>query len=140
MGAELYVATIHNAATKEHEMSSKDWFTSIVSKGGYFRDPYNEMNVLATLGMDWRKDVVPLCTKKKVELKGENLKLFRKRMATAKQQIPSTKELGAPGVLMTDYGITRMKEWRRYFLERRAELLEFLDRAIKLKSPIYCSF
>jgi len=104
---------------------------------GYFRDSYNATNVLSRLDLSWWRDVTPLCTAGG-QLQGENLRRFRQMVASAPLRLPSKQELEADHARVDDDG-NSLAEWHRYFTEKRAELLEFLDQAIALDTAVTCS-
>ncbi len=105
---------------------------------GYFRDSYNATCVLATLGLSWWADVKPLLTKDR-NLEGENLLKFRAMVASATQRLPTKAELKALLAHVADDGTNGLAEWHRYYVEKRAGLLAFLDLAIQRNTGIHCS-
>ena len=122
-----------------------------LAREGQFRDSYNPTNVLRTLGMDWRDDVLPLLDEHG-DLRGKRLVEFLQRVETTEQQFDSDEEMsswGLPG-LSWEYAL-RLRQgrqpevtnapdvWRVYFVEKRLELINFLRRAVEMGEGICCS-
>jgi hypothetical protein len=105
---------------------------------GYFRDSYNATNVLNLLGLSWWADVQPLCTKNQ-KLRHDKLRKFRDMVAGAKLALPSKEEIEKHSGHVDAQGEDSLAEWHKYFVEKRNALLAFLDKAIELNSPVYCS-
>lgn len=161
MGADLYIRSISDAAKQKHEgewakvIAARDalergspeaeaaqdkvdevW-AKMYPEDGYFRDSYNSTSVLWTLGLSWWKDVGEMLDKNGF-LSGANLKKFRQLVAEAAQVMPSTvQELKAKHCDAD--GADSVKEWHEYWIEKRKKLLAFLDKAIEMNEPIYCS-
>ena len=161
MGADLYIKAIHDPLVKKYDplfdkavrrrdalprdsteqqaaQREVEKYYELLYSQGYFRDSYNATNVLWTLGLSWWRDVTPLLSKDR-ELTGENLKQFRDRVALVHQSLPTKKQLEERGARVGDTGENGLEAWHQYFLEKRAELLVFLDTAIKLGVGIRCS-
>ncbi len=91
-------------------------------ESGYFRDPYNDWDLLWQFGLSWCDDVIPMLdadfTLSVVET--ENLlALLREREETFESRLAQMQR--------TD---------REYFRNRYAALTDFLREAIKLNAPI----
>ena len=127
MGADLYIKKLH--ALKAVKITESET---------YFRDSYNMSNVLWTLNLSWWKDVLPLLDEQQ-ELKGETLQHFRDQVASAKQHLPTSDELGSHGIRCSEAGEGGIQTWHDHYTEKRRELIKFLDRAIENNSPIFCS-
>jgi hypothetical protein len=160
MGADLYIEKIRKPILKKYEplfeeavrrrdslpRGSKEadaaqgevtkYFDLMFSEG-YFRDSYNVTCLLNWLGLSWWQDVIPLCTKKR-RLRADKLRKFREMVANAKLE-PVTRELVEQRGGTVDDGENSLAEWHRYFVEKHAELVVFLDRAIQLKTDVTCS-
>lgn len=161
MGADLYIKTVHDPLlekyqplfdkavrhrgtlpkdSKEHEAAQRevDKYYELMYSEGYFRDSYNATNMLWTLGLSWWRDVVPLLNEHR-ELTGENLRRFRDRVAVAQQCLPTREKLEERGLRVNGHGENSVEACHQYFVEKRAELLMFLDTAIELETSIHCS-
>jgi hypothetical protein len=110
-------------------------YDAMYPDSAYFRDSYNATSVLWTLGLSWWQDVKP---NSRGNLSGKNLKSFRNRVAKAKQNLPTLEELKTKNVTIDD-GENSVESWHKYYTEKRAKLLTFLDRAIKERKAIRCS-
>ena len=97
-----------------------------IESGSVFFDPYNVHGLLPTLGLSWWEDVLPLldCQKNPGYLRLGNVKKFLGMVQDADQQLPSLDETNG--------------EMADHFREKRRELIGFLERAIKLREPVYC--
>jgi len=92
---------------------------------GYFRDPYNDGDVLWKFGLSWWGDVIPRL--------GEDGALSVAEIQRLLEKLWECRETFWKNLELLD------KDDRRYF-ERRAQALEkFLKLAIKLNEPIDCS-
>src|SRR4029077_2695345 len=92
---------------------------------GYFRDSYNDSNLLRQFGLSWWHDVIPMLDEKSElspQLADRLFELLKAREA------------------QFDEALAEMDDNRRACFRRRyAELKEFLGEAIALKQPILCS-
>jgi hypothetical protein len=104
---------------------------------GYFRDSYNVTCLLNWLGLSWWHDVIPLCTDRRI-LQAEKLRQFRNMVARAKLEPVTRKKIVARGGTV-DQGENSLDEWHRYFMEKHAELVVFLDQALDLNTHVTCS-
>ncbi len=95
---------------------------------GYFRDSYNDYNVLWQMGLSWWRDITPMLNKKQ-ELTVKRIKEFKAMVET--REIPAEPKAydGKPITYAT----------RDDFVEWRQKLLDYLDQAIKENIPIECS-
>ena len=107
-------------------------YYDLLYSDGYFHDSFN---FLCTLDLSWSRDVVPLLNKKR-ELGGKNLERFRDWIVTTVQHLPTEEELLMKGIKLKETGENSLEEWHRYFIEKRARLLAFLDQAIASSYPI----
>jgi hypothetical protein len=95
---------------------------------GYFRDSYNDYNVLWQMDLSWWRDITPMLNNHH-ELTVKGIKEF-KAMVEARE-IPAEPKAhdGKPITCAT----------RDDYVKRRQELLDYLNQAIKEKIPIKCS-
>jgi hypothetical protein len=92
---------------------------------GYFRDPYNDLDVLWKFGLSWWNDVIPMlddegrlsvrAAQRLLELLDKREDIFEERMS------------GLP------------EEDEQYFRSRYTDLRQFLNQAVALKEAIDCS-
>ena len=148
MGADLYINTLYQPnyrkwerefkkavkvrdglkpETKEHQQAQAEVEEAFerMHERGYFRDPYNNNDLLWKFGLSWWDDVIPMLdaggdlspeqAKKLVGMLDENQAKLQESISTM-----SEKE-------------------RRYFVDRYADLLRFLNEAIELDAPIHAS-
>jgi DNA-directed RNA polymerase specialized sigma24 family protein len=148
MGADLYINTLyepHNGKwqrrfdqaverckklspdTEEHKQAQAEVEQAYqkTHERGYFRDPYNNNDLLWKFGLSWWEDVIPMLdaggdlspaqAKELLGMLQENQEQFRANLA----KMPP--------------------EERRYFLDRYADLQKFLNEAIELDAPIHAS-
>lgn len=161
MGADLYIKSITDKAKAEYQpyfdkavkvrdSLPKDteasetaqelvtyFYDRMYPDEGYFRDSYNATSLLATLGLSWWQDVGKMLNSKG-NLKGHKLAQFRDMVAEASQNLPDKDTLAKNGAKL-DEGDNSVDAWHKYFQEKRQRLLNFLDHAIDLKEPVYCS-
>jgi hypothetical protein len=92
---------------------------------GYFRDPYNDWDVLWKFGLSWWTDVIPLLDadhRLSARQTKRLLKLLREREPRFEGSLADLPEHD-----------------RRYFRQAYEELQGFLNTAIDLNEPIDCS-
>jgi hypothetical protein len=159
MGADLYIEAVVGPARKKweplflkavaerdkhprgsaaHERLQKDveeYHGKMRPEDGYFRDSYNATNVLWTVGLSWWQDVVPM-------LKGGNLRPLKTRellrMIKSRRQRVTASLIKKQGGAI-DKGENTLAGWRKYYTEKLAKLVAFLERAIQMEEDIYCS-
>lgn len=88
-----------------------------------FFDPYNANGLLPTLGMSWWDDVAPMLHENPGFLCPENVVKFLAMVKNAEQRLPS----GEGNEGNADH-----------FRRDRRELIEFLEKAVKLREAIWC--
>ena len=160
MGADLYIEKINKPIQEKYEplfeaavrrrdslpRGSKEAqaaqaevtkYYDLMFSAGYFRDSYNVTCLLNWLGLSWWQDVIPLCTQAR-KLRQDKLRKFRDMVANAKLE-PVTKELIEQRGGTVDDGENSLAEWQKYFVEKHAALIAFLDQAIALNTYIRCS-
>jgi len=148
MGADLYINSLHQGSrgTWEPQFEAASKLRDSLPKGsaaraeaetkleycqdqmlsqGYFRDPYNNWDLLWQFGLSWWNDIIPL-------LEDE-----------ARLTVPQVRRLLE---MLTEREVTfdeRLSALRledeTYFRNRYLELRTFLNRAIALDEPIDCS-
>ncbi|MCC7147165.1 MAG: hypothetical protein IT443_12025 [Phycisphaeraceae bacterium] len=123
-------------------------FNSLFSeKSGYFRDSYNEWNMLNRLGISWWQDVA-----KMLVVGSDGCEVLGVEAATAilrrieatpmrpltpeevKKIVDDNRNANLAGAESESPG-----EVQDFYVAKREELIRFLKRAIKLKEPIRCS-
>ena len=147
MGADLtiktkdypeYMRLLHEYMRLLHELNESKWEQSNAFEKehgfngeNYFRDSYNNSNLLWVLGLSWWEDIKRFLTREGDILpdKAANLlELVRSRSIT----IPADDDA---------YGLGREanKLGREYFEQKKQRFEAFLQRAIDLKLPIHAS-
>ena len=92
---------------------------------GYFRDPYNDWDVLWKFGLSWWTDVIPLLDDEQ-RLSVENTK---KLLALLAEREPTF-----------ETNVSKLSaEDQQSFRKRYPRLQRFLEEAIELDEPIECS-
>ena len=162
MGADLYIESLYeenqrkwqlvfDAACKErdsHRQGTKIWerhqrkvekaHSNLMSEG-YFRDPYNAESLFQSLGLSWWRDVGALLENQEgPTLSGPDLLKFKTMVESATPAWEDDQAWAAHkdrNKLKEEGTIT----WKRYFIQKRQELLDFIQQAIDLGEPIYFS-
>ena len=103
---------------------------------GYFRDSYNGTAIMSMIGMSWWQDVIPMLdddnnlTPKKAKALLEKIKQSKIKKIT--------KELLKNKHCKVD-DLEDVLSWRRFFVKKKKNLEKFIEQAIELNEPIYCS-
>jgi hypothetical protein len=137
MGADLYI--VDSAMADSRGVLTYGDAPSIYAGSeneGYFRDSYNGTSVMWTLELSWWADITPMLDDEGY-LKGEQLAKFRSMVSEPVQILPSRSELES-NFCMID-GENTLESWNEYFIQKRQNLVEFVDRAIAADSRILCS-
>ncbi len=95
---------------------------------GYFRDSYNDYNVLWQMGLSWWQDIVPMLNK--------NHKLTLKKIREFKAMVESR---DIPTELKDYKGNAITVATRDEFVKWRQELISYLGQALEEKRQIKCS-
>lgn len=103
---------------------------------GYFRESYGGGGLLSRLGLSWWQDFGPLVDKG--IMPPENAAKFLKILKERKPTIKSTAEWAVEKKITIDEKNT-LAAWDRYHTRAKKELIDFLQKAIDLKEPIYAS-
>lgn len=134
MGADLYIKDVDE------------------SQGGYFRDNYNDGNVLNVLGASWWRDISRLCNQRTQKMSVINVKKWLNWLEAHKvpepewfetEWIKNTHKYMTPGEF-DEHRVEMLKEEgvkkiHTYFTHRREQLLTFIRLAIEQNKPITCS-
>jgi hypothetical protein len=161
MGADLYIERVHTPLIEQYEslfeaaVRKRDAlppkskaakaaqkevtkYYDLMFAEWYFRDSYNVTNVLNRLGLSWWSDVIPLCGDTR-KLHGQKLRQFREMVAKATLQLPTREQIIEQAGTVEEQGENSLAEWHKYFVEKQAALIAFLDKAIALDSAVRCS-
>lgn len=163
MGADLYIRSVSDKLKKEWEpkfdkacadreiISQKYGKDSVQAQKaqkkveeaynamyaqGYFRDSYNDSNVLWLFGLSWWQDITPMCNKKgflPVRASEKFLRMLVLREATFEERLKE--KMTNKDWLKNN----KPSEIEKYFRDSAQELRDFLSLAISLKEPIYAS-
>jgi hypothetical protein len=148
MGADLYINSLYDsqrarwerrfeAAVKHRDSLPADspdhneaqaqvdhCFEQMRSRG-YFRDPYNDWDLLWHFGLSWWSDVIPMLDEDcrlTVGAATRLLAMLTEREGVFGQRLSALSESDA-----------------QYFRDRYVELRQFLNQAVALGEPIECS-
>jgi hypothetical protein len=113
-------SAISKPEEKKYQKEVDKYYDKMHSKG-YFRDSYNESNVLNKLGLDYWQDVSAFLNKKG-QMSPQNADILAKMI--------ENRNLNLRGVTEKD---------KKYFIEGKEELLKFLRTAKKLNTVIEAS-
>jgi len=148
MGADLYISTLYEKQRAEWQPqfeAAARWRDSLKAgskeyrkaqarvekcyekmfEQGYFRDPYNDSDLLWKFGLSWWQDVVPMLDKKG-------------RLAVEQAQNLLERLEEREGVFEAKLAQLPAKE-QQYFRHRYTSLQNFLNQAIELDAPIEAS-
>lgn len=92
---------------------------------GYFRDPYNDWDVLWKFGLSWWADVIPMLDKGHLLVPDKTRRLL---------ELLSEREPTFEGTIA---GLP--PDNQRYFREKSVELKRFLNQAVELGEAVECS-
>lgn len=141
MDAWVELRDAHPHGSKEADKAQKkvSYYYDKVYSVGYFRDSYNGSNVLNRLGLSWWKDFdkfIDLKKSRSVSPKSAQkfLDLIRP-LPIQEVDAAKLKEMGC----VVDDSKNSPESWNKSFHEQKAELVKFLETAIKLKTPIEAS-
>lgn len=152
MGADLYIKKIQDRIEQKYNFSwesfneaspegrTKLWndyvkiIDEVEKEGGYFRDSYNTTSVFWVLDLSWWGNILPYVDRDGL-LHLDKIREFKELVD--QRQIPSVHELVYDGLMVNNENTK--EKWHEYFIEKRQKLINFLQRAIDLDSPIYCS-
>jgi hypothetical protein len=118
-------SSLHNEAQKLVEATHGEMYGR-----GYFRDNYNGYGLFAQTSLSWWRDVGPMCDGEG-NLPVEKAKELRERVLASKLCLKAAREVAKR---QHDQPPTT-KEYEA----QRQEFVAFLDEAIQLGEPIYCS-
>jgi len=144
MGADLYLRSITDKARAEYgrrfqeacrerdlfAFGTPEWnakqnevnelFDKMYPDDGYFRDAYNDSNLLWQLGLSWWKDILPMLDKRNY-LPIRQAERFLKMLL--ERELPLSLDDDA----------------RKYFQNKKERLTSLLKRSIEMREKIYCS-
>jgi len=152
MGADLYIKSISDASQRKYEPEWRKWinardkakteeeskrcqqeavkyFDLMYPEDGYFRDSYNASNLLWQFDLSWWRDIGPMLD--------ENGYLSMPKIRALRDTV-------APkGVPNPPKDVDKWDEDAdtvyKYFVDKKERFLRFLDKAIELNEPIFCS-
>ena len=159
MGADLYIEKIYDKLRVQYEPEFKDavlnrdtttdpreksrWqekvdeaWDKMYDPSGYFRDSYNNTSIMCRLGISWWQDVTPMLDKKEY-LQVPSIRLLKEMVSTVELKLPTEQELINDNCQVDEKNT--VESWHRYYREKREQLLQFLDNALKMEEPILCS-
>lgn len=161
MGADLYLESKHKACydkyhalfmeaaaardkpgiTEKEKAEAQEkvskYYNAMYSEG-YFRDSYNSSSLLWQLDLSWWSDIIPLVNKKGY-MAPTKMKKFKQMLLEKDISLDLGKEAKGKDWTFDNVSEKELKEWYDYFVEKKQELIDFIDTAIALKEPIRCS-
>lgn len=122
-----------------HDESQKflDFFSNKEEENGYFRDSYNDSSILWRLGLSWWQDVIGYggdnsgLIDENGYIRDENLHIFYKMIEKSTLNLPNDEWFKN-----NDYP---KDEYRKYWINKKQKLLNFIKRAIDNNQSIYAS-
>jgi len=157
MGADLYIMSIFKANHAQYEpefaelVEQRNQFNKAgkylqaeqaqeqieqvhdrMYEAGYFRDSYNDSNLLWLFGISYWQDIRDMLNQQS-ELEPEQAKTLLKRLNRRERIFEA--RLQEQSVLES----WTKEERETYFRKKYAEFRRFLQQAIDLNKPIYCS-
>jgi hypothetical protein len=159
MGADLYITSISDKLIEKNRplfekfVQKRDKETNAKLKAkyqeevhkyynrmyarGYFRDSYNATCLFWTLNLSWWEDIpVDKNGFLQVEDCKKLLETVKARKITAVKEF--AKHLEVHGAVV-DNESNSPAIWRKYFTNKKRQLIRFLQTAINMNSPIRCS-
>ena len=125
--------------TQEKERWQKkvdEAWDKMYDNSGYFRDSYNSTSIMAQLGLSWWSNVGEMLDKKGY-LRVPAIRLLYEMISNAEFNLPTEEELRDNNCQINEENT--VESWHKYYQEKRERLLHFLDTALRLEEPIYCS-
>lgn len=158
MGADLYIRVLSKECHRRNHRNFKRWvakrdkaqddtrkkfcqdkvelYHEKMYERGYFRDSYNSTSLMWRLGLSWWEDIAKMLDKEG-NLTLEKAQELRNIVAGLPVKYATLKEL-KEGHCNVD-SPNAEKEWNDYYNKKKQSFLDFLDEAIRLRQPIYCS-
>jgi hypothetical protein len=160
MGADLYIRKLSNECRRKNRRNFLRWtrkrdlagadlvrmkfcqdkvnlYYDKMYERGYFRDSYNSTSLMWRLGLSWWQDIGKMVDENN-NLTVEKAMELREMVASRPLKlIESVAELKANHCDTS--GADPVKEWNDYYIKKKQNFLDFLDEAIRLREPIYCS-
>jgi len=158
MGADLYIRVLSRECRRKNNRNFHRWITKRdeaqddtrkkvcqdkvslyhdkMYERGYFRDSYNSTSLMWRLGLSWWEDIGKMLDKDG-NLTVEKAQELRDIVAGLPVKYTTLQEL-KDGHCNVD-SPNAEKEWNDYYNKKKQDFLDFLDEAIRLRQPIYCS-
>lgn len=105
---------------------------------GYFRDSYNDSNILWKLGLSyWQLEKqIPDLGKVKSALTVKQTKILYLEIINREPKLQSFLNTLDEAWLKEHHCTTGVEEWKKFWTKKYADLKKFLEHAIELKSAI----
>jgi hypothetical protein len=159
MGADLYINSIYQKQRNRYEPKFNHWisvretyrtagkkkavqkaqkkvelyFDKMNGEAGYFRDSYNNTNLLWLFDLSWWRDIGDKLIDREGNLGPDNIKQFLQMLSEREPRYKANLEK------VELVGEDTREDVRRYFGNKYVRLKEFLNRALKMNEPVYCS-
>lgn len=111
---------------------------SRIDSAASFYDPYSVWAVLPTLGLSWWNDVLPMVEPPTGQgyMPIRNIKRFLGMVKQANQHLPTRAEMKEKGGMVDQDN--DMEHWHGHFRRQRRRLIDFLEKAVRIETPIFC--
>ena len=159
MGADLHIESVYDKLNSQYEpefqeaVQKRDAATDPLEKSrwqekveeaydkmndssGSFHDSYNSTSMMWRLGISWWQDVTPMLDGEGY-LQVPSIRLLKEMVSKAEMELPTEDELIEENCQIDEKNT--VESWHQYYRDKRERLLQFLDDALKLEEPIYCS-
>ena len=159
MGADLYIRSLSGECRRKNHRNFKRWvakrdlaiddtrkkvcqdkvslYHDKMYERGYFRDSYNSTSLMWRLGLSWWEDIGKMLDKDGNLTVEKALELKAIVRAKPLKLVANLKEL--KDMHCNTEGLDPVKEWNDYYIQKKKDFIDFLDEAIRLRQPIYCS-
>ena len=126
-----------NSERRELCQAKVSYYHNKMYERGYFRDSYNSSSVLWRLGLSWWEDIGKMLDSES-NLTVEKARELRDVIATTPLTLVSSIDELENNNFSIE-GDDPVKQWNDYFKDKKLQFIYFLDEAIRLREPIYCS-
>jgi len=161
MGADLYINKLQKQCRRKNIRNFNRWckkrdiaeenserrafcqakvslYCNKMYERGYFRDSYNSSSVMWRLGLSWWEDIGKMIDSES-NLTVEKARELRDIVATTPLTLAKSVEELKEAHCGIEGMVDPVKEWNDYFKDKKLQFIDFLDEAIRLREPIYCS-
>jgi hypothetical protein len=130
---EMYKNAGKKKAAQKAQEKVVNYFNKMNGDAGYFRDSYNRSSLLWLFDLSWWNDIGEKLIDRQGNLGPDKIKQFIQMLADRESVFKANLEK------VELVGEDTREDVRRYFGNKYARLKQFLNRALKLSEPVYCS-